>query len=174
MIYARITARQTASLTKVIGVALVFAFSGCKTTDTTPTVASSLPASTRGFPTAPSRPNNLKAAAKDIGRNLIQYYAIDALDGVTKGNFELSSADALRSLEGAVTTAEIQKIGPLVRNILDDWLPDEAPWQGFTDQIAQLVAHYLAKHPGNLQTANDALEQVAQGLQEIYVPNSFP
>lgn len=114
--------------------------------------------------------DDLKRAAKDIARNFVMRYATDELDAWTKSYFEESAGDALRTLEADAITKRVPEIAPLVSNVLDDWFPDHVHWSVLRDQITQLISNYVEKHPRNPQAANEALEQVAQGLQAVNAP----
>lgn len=131
-------------------------------------------ASRAGLTATPSRTHHsqddLKTAAKDIARNFDMRYATDELDAWAKSYFEESAGDALRTLENDTASAGVSEIAPLVKKALDDWLPDRAHWSVFTDQVTRLITHYVDKHPRDPQAANEALEQVAQGLQAVNAP----
>ncbi len=145
------------SLLKICGICVIcgLLLPGCQTTAFSPATNAKI-VTTDGA---------LVQSAKDFGVAFIQNAATSELDAAVKGDFKMSSGDALRTLEGAAVSAGLQGIYPLVKNLVGTWLPQKPHWADYSNEVASLVNAYVKAHPTDPHALNTALESVAQGLQ---------
>jgi hypothetical protein len=101
--------------------------------------------------------------AAAIAEKTVYSKALDAADGLLKGNNVAGFGDGLRSIEGTVSAQAIGQIPDTVMQLRQIWLGPQNHYTDLAAQVGQLIAN---THPTTNAQLNSAIEGVIAGLQK--------